>query len=782
MSAPRLLLLVSVAACGPAAWAQPVQGDVKAVGFETSGGFVIRSGQWFPILVHLTVQGSQVFSGELRAEGLDLDGDRVAFKDAQVTVTPDAGAKRVWCYAVANALHELPPTADVVSDEGALITKLAMPRCSLISNSDFLVLDVSYPRIVKLGELVTSGVRDFYRNVVVSTLPAADLPDRWWGLEAVDVVIWDRPDPSTLSGAQLDALAAWVRSGGQLVVGVGANWGAIRKSALADIMPLEGKGPTVEVRRLPVFRAHMGLRSGDFKNPVAVTTATVAADAFRTLGEQWDINLITMRLVGSGRVVATAASLQDLTSVVRLRREAIALFGALFDLNHYTEKFKEAQNDVWQAVQASERRLYPDLVDPVGFGQATALRGLTAFLFVAGYIGLATLASWQWLRRRKLTYLSWTVFAGFAVAASVLSLGTVAALRGFSRGVQALSVIDLEAGGRTARGPCLFGYRSPIRQRVELSLPGKGNFLRPLARGPGSSSVYVTPARYAGVPARARLDDVLMRATLKQVEGFWHGELDGTIRGDLVADRQSGRLSAGSWLANELSVDLEGGYLLFIDPRQDDAGVPYRAAGLTTPRPLELPEFARLKMEWDLKEVPPAVNILAVRVGSIPAGERVSELGGAHYRSVDERWQRWLGGGRLKRSELLWGDRDLRTLWHEQQGWAENSQFAGMGGRLSATVRAGLLASARAFHLHNRGREFDAVGPEVNTGGLPDLDICHWLLRGQAVLLSWADDPGPARLHVNGNPRESYRGLTIYRARFPLRYTGRPPRRGGSEP
>ena len=45
------------------AQAQPVQGDIRAVGFRTPGqtGFVLREGQWFPILVELNAQGLEVW-------------------------------------------------------------------------------------------------------------------------------------------------------------------------------------------------------------------------------------------------------------------------------------------------------------------------------------------------------------------------------------------------------------------------------------------------------------------------------------------------------------------------------------------------------------------------------------------------------------------------------------------------------------------------------------------------------------------------------------------------
>ncbi len=776
----RLAAIWLLAACTAAAGAQPVQGDVAIVGFQAPNNFVVRLGQWIPIQVRLSVQGSQLFTGSLRIEGVDLDGDRVAYVEQYVTVTPEAGTKRIWCYLVANSFapSEWPTSVDVLSEDGVLMGKLPLPPCDLVRNDDLLVLDLSRATAEGRGVLKRPG---YYRNVVVTTLPngANDLPDRWWGLEAVDVILWDQPNPDAVSPAQLDAVVEWVRSGGQLVVGVGASWNAIRKNAtLAAIMPLESDAPVVELRKLGGFARQLGLasfrQSGELEAPIAATSAKPASDAVVTLMEtdsaQQELPLITMRLVGSGRVVATAASLHDLGATPV---DQTKFYAALLDLNMHTTDYEKQRESIGWAMGAvqAEKSLHEALSNVVGFRGTSALYGIIAFFFVAAYVVAATLASWWWLRRRKLTHLSWSVFAGFAVAGSALSLVTASAMHGLSK-VAALSMLDLDAGARTARGHCLFGYRSALRQVTRLSLPGEGQFLRSLARRQQDASKYVTPARYASIPARARLDDVLMRATLKQFEGYWQGELDGTITANLVVQRgpsrqAAGRLTAASSIANDLGVDIAGGYLLFIDPRQRGSAqpsswVPARAPGLTTlyDRPSEP------------AEVPPSMNVLAVRLPAILAGGQIRGLGGAMYDDIDERYSRWVQR-KGERKDMP----DLTTLCEAQQDWVTTSVL----GRDEA-VRAALLASTRNLYLACGRNDFDKPEGPITTEGLPNLDITHWLLGGEstgvAVLLCWSDDPGPARLHREGKPMRSSEGLTLYRVRVPIRYQGNPPSPG----
>lgn len=782
--------------------AQPLDGRVESLGFPASSpnGLVLRPGQWFPIRVQLAAQGTGTFTRELRFEALDLDGDRVAYVHPQVTVSGEGGAKqrKVWCYAVANSIGDLPAALDVLDERGATVAKLPLPPCDLIGNDELLILDISADPVVALNRLATTaigsgrssdGVRDTYRPIVVSRVPANAIPDRWWGLEAADVIVWDRPSPSELSVGQLDALLAWVRAGGQLIIGVGTAWDAIRGSALADVMPMQGEGTRDELQQLPVFASRMGVESArgrQLDNPVAVTTAPLAPGALRTLAEggpKGAINLISMRPCGAGRVTATAASLRDLNAAVRTDER---FFSGLLELNRFSAKFKEKQQNVMTAAM-TELALYDWFTEPISFATATAVRGLLAFLFVGAYIVVATLVSWWWLRQRRATHYSWAVFAGLAVTASALSLVTVRATSGFSAGVQTLNVVDLEAGQKEASGACLFGYRSGVGRRADLALAGEGTYLRPLARG-RTQSFYVTPARYDAVAAKARLAGVPVRATLKQAEGFWHGAVDGTVRGDLLLERGTGRFTPGSWLVNELPVDLEGAFLIYADPRLDEAGVP-RPAGVTNlysglPTHIDAATRAAVeaKMNQDAKEVPPGRNILVLALGGLASGQRADGLGTAQNKQVDEDWRRWSALKEPKRSEMP----DLPNLWREQLNWRATYMPT-----LPRVVQALLLASTRNYHLNSAVGDWNAPDLPLTTDGMPRLDISHWLVSGKdaagqdagyAVLIAWtgADTPGPATLLLDGRPEKAYKGRTIYRVRIPIRYTGSPPTRGGA--
>lgn len=793
-------VLILLAGAVPAG-ADVVTGQVEWVGLPsgTPAGSVMRFGQWVPIRVRLAMQGTGTFTRALRVEARDLDGDRVAYLSQPVTLASEGGStvRTAWCYAAANSIDELPDYVTVL-DGDHVVDRLPLPgaRADMLLNDDLLVLDISDAAIASLKRLETQnfapgdraeGARDFYRNVVIARLPARDLPDEWWGLELADAIFWDLPNADDLKRpVLLSTLVEWVKNGGQLVIGVGANWDALQSATeLADLLPLKGTGQAITLPRLTYLRARVGLQTDrELESPIAATIVpTVVPGALRTCAEFSDngaFNLISMRLVGSGRVVLCAASVRELAEQVRGREPRF--FAEFLELNAFTPEFKESQLNGLQVGLNTTNPLFNRIVGETGFAARSVLLSLLAFLFVGAYVLLASVGSWAWLRSRRLGHLSWSVFAGLAVATSVLSLVTVRGLQGVVGGVRSVSVVDLEAGDHAARGPCWFGYRSPDRTRTAVTLPSADgeSYVRSLARI-GMPSYYVTPASYDARPGRARLDDVLVRATVKQFEGHWTGALEGTVRADLTVDRGSGRVTPESWISNDLGADLRDCWLIYVDPRSDDAGVPRAAgrtriyAGLPTnhdPTERELVE-SRMEADWDKATLPPAMNILVVNVGALRNGARASELGRELYATLARRWTEWAAQNKPKRS----GMPDLPTLWAQQMRWRSSGDV----------LDAVLLAGTRSYYLNSLDDHQRALTMGIPTlDGLPPLDVSHWLTGGTVVertlypgtgmLVGVSNRPGPAVLQLDGRPRPAFGGSTVYRVRVPIAYTGTPPR------
>lgn len=765
--------------------AQPVTGDVTTSGFRapTSAGFVARAGQWIPIMAELQVHGSEHFQGELRVECPDLDGDRVAYTERPVALTAGQGLKRVWCYVVVNRSDDAlaAGTLDVIAGDGAVVNRLPLRQFDLLPNDTHLILDISERPITKLADGLggerylqgedSAGLQPFYRPIMLGKMPARELPDRWFGLEAVNVIVWDEPDPGALSIAQLDALIAWVRNGGQLIVGIGASWGRIRESRLAEIMPIAGEDPTVTVRTLELFFQNYvaGSEPREFKGPVAVTAAK-AVRGIQVVNDLWPdrrtLNLVVMDSVGAGRITTVAASLRDLTSVTLTKDDgprglsaAYRFFKRLFDLSEFSKEFRDAQIESAMMSLDNTHRVYADVIGPIEFKATGGLLFFIALIFVVAYILVATLASWLWLQKKSATHLSWTLFAAFAVVGSVLSVAAVAVTRGFPR-VHAVSFINLEAGSREGRATCYFGYRSPFREVVDLTLPGERNYLRPLTPAQREFATYATPERYRAVAGGALLEGALMRSTLKQFEGHWEGDVGGTVRAQLEVQRDGDDLllTPESWIKNDLPVKLTDGYLLFLDPRLPDA--PDRAAWQKTHH------FRRKGV------LPPALGVIAIRLPPLEPGAQARDLGRPSQEDVARRLREWRPGDDPENPREP--RPDLPNLLDVQSYCVKSPSPLALNvlkGRLIGEVEdAALLASTRNLHLPcYSSNALDRLGVRVSTSGMVDVDISHWLVYGQAVLLLFADDGGPAQLHRDGVAQKPRSGESMYRVRVPIK-------------
>lgn len=777
----------------PTARAQAVRGDITSIGFEARGQSlnVIREGAWFPIFAKLNVGGTEHFQGRFVCERVDLDGDRVAYTDPQVAVTAGGMDRHLWLYA-STIKENGGNSIDLIAyDQNNIAIPIASAtRPGLVGGDTELILDISttpldgfrsFETNTDVTTLSSSWGRNYYRPVCVAALPCKSLPDRWIGLEAVNTIIWDEPDPDALNIDQIAALIQWVRSGGKLVIGIGPSWLKLQKSALREILPLQGEQPPQMTGHLQSFLTRF-VTSGkkeDFKTPVSVVVADLAPDSVATVRDTLAenpsqiVNLVAMRWVGSGRVTTVAARLHELATV-NPKRE---FYRELIDISAVSDKFKFNEGQKGTGLLRPVE-LQPALVRPTEFSRVANIRMFVAFAFVAAYIGLATVASWVWLGRHKLTQLSWSVFAGFAVVASAVGIVAVFFLRGATDRVASVSVVDLEAEtmkntGTQARARVWFGYKSWIQQKIDLSLPGENNFLRPMPSGPNLSSSYATPERYAAVAGRAVLKDAPMRATLKQFQGYWEGALEGGVRASLTADRASGRITPDSWVHSDLPGDIRAGYLLYIDPRLrafDDLP-PFRAAGL------ELTSFRgeRIANRNVAKDGgAAAINVLCVPVPGLSRGGQVAGLGRDEYLKLDAELLKLTDEVERERRELG------LTLWHWQNtDWVESLRPGFTSGKLDANAAALMVASTRSLYLGNGAgatASFDDVGWAVTTDGLSELDVTHWLTRGQAILLLLSDAPGPADLHVQDRPLPAREGRTLYRVRVPINYVGVPPK------
>lgn len=801
---PAVFLLAFSLFNGGQAAAQIPDVRVVQAGFPAARmtSAVARDGQWTPIVTELRLAGSGVFQGSLRVVSEDLDGDLVEYFTQPVVVNAEAGPRRFWTYAV-GFQRRTPPstwTVDVLDEAGAVLARLPVPASEWLSNDDALIVDISPRPIIKLRSLEpripVAGESDeekkpsqtTYRKYCVSFLEARNLPDRWLGLESVDTVVWDLPVPGELSENQLQALIEWVRRGGKLVVGIGANWAAIRDSALAEIMPMGGEAKTLAAAKLRLFQSRFvnagpdGKGKVEFDAPISVGQLQAARESVVVFRDQVHpvgtaVDLVSVRCIGAGRVTATAASLRDLTSLAVTPE----FYGYCLDVVPLTTRYAKLLEDKRNSTLtfgATELALFAEIATRISFQGQRTLFVLAVLAFVALYTLVATAGSWWWLQRRSLLSLSWTVFAGLAVVASVAGLLLVSVSGGLRQGVHSVHVVSQQAADRWAACRGWYGYGSALRQLVNLHVgpaedaeaPGSGKssgFVRAMAMPTPLIATFATPARYQSDPAEGGLAEVVVRATLKQFEGAWAGTSDGSVLGQLTADRSTGRLTDKCWIRNDLPYAIRGGYVLYLDPRSRGGTFGQLDTAGTARRHWRRPE-----------DVPPAMNVLAAELSQMKPGEQ----GGfaralSHYQQIEVELAQWSAQPAQRRRETI--RPDLATLRDLQQYWVRNwSRLPVRFDEDAYDARVGytMLESTRNLFLSNSDpRDMDSVGQLISSESLPNIDASHELVRGQALLLLVCDEPGPPPLRRGERVLRSSRGWTLYRIRIPIQLVGEPP-------
>ncbi len=604
MNHRRHVLLGVIVVAGlfaPSALGVRLEGRIVRVGFPGSGrdpmsqgSDFYRVGRWTPILVELTNRDGDLFTGSIEVHQPDRDGDIVVARRTGISVR-ESGRFHLYIPSGLENYGNRPRfSVQVYDEEGkpaplfdeqgkplgrleretALVEDLSM---SGRGSETRVILDISEQPVNLLEQLVRDT--SLVRPVLVLRGSPVELPDLAAGLDMVDIVVWDGADPSKARDpAQLRALVEWVRQGGILVLGVGRNWELVGKSTLGELLPVELNG-TQNLSEIPV-----GWQGDVLGNPDATATVPLNsaltycamsaavlradADSLVPMKPRADEPLaVTRRPCGRGEILLVGFELNEL---FKQTGKIKPFLQALFDLRAQTEQVDPQQPRYYmQPVD-----LFKYIEQLIGFQTTAGMYFLLAFLFVIAYILMATLGSWAWLKRRGLLRHAWVTFAGMVVLASGTSLLAVRVIRGFGQQVQEMSIVDGRAGSYDASAVNYFGLKTSSHLRLDLRVPSDwaekdqaadpGGLLGPLAMEMSLSELnkYTVGERYQALASLGELREVPMRATLKQFEAVWKGQMTGRVTAALARDGDTPYLHKSSWITNELNTDLHDCHLL----------------------------------------------------------------------------------------------------------------------------------------------------------------------------------------------------------------------------
>ncbi len=581
-----LAILVAVVAFPAAAFGVHLRAKIIRVGFPgssqdqyTQGADFYRPGHWTPILVELTNEDSDLFEGSIHARQLDRDGDEAVSR----TMVAVRGTKYQYLYVPAGTSTPQPPSFAVrVSGPGgapvALFNDQNQPVNEVgptqeprpVASDAQMILDISEGGLPQLRSLVSEPL--LVHRLVVTRVAPAQLPDQAPGLDMADMIVWDAADPTAIDLPQREALLQWTQRGGTLVMGVGKNWDLIARSQFGSLLPGRLTGVS-SASLLPGLGEVLfgSLPNTELERPLTycpVKQDALAADATMMVPSKPasdGLVFVASRPCGRGRIVLVTAQIADLIS--RANSGNITPFlREILGLRKYAEEQKEPPN--------FHTDLFGYIEQMTGFRTTTGMYFLVAFLFVVVYIGISTLGSWNWLKRRKRVQYAWPAFAAVAVLASGTSLAAVQFIRGIGQQLQQLTIVDARAGSPEATATCYFGLKTASHMLLDLTLPANwqtpdesqqiAGALLPLPPDPEGfdRSVYSAGQQYDVLAPIGQLWAVPMRATLKQFQGTWKGDMKGELDAALHRrDPTSHRFTAGSWIENKLQTDLNDCYL-----------------------------------------------------------------------------------------------------------------------------------------------------------------------------------------------------------------------------
>lgn len=767
-----------------------VVGQIKRVGLFSGVPRRVRSGAWTLAEVELRWIGDKPFEGKLCLDQLDRDGDVVTAVEP-VALAPNAELRSFQIYFIPYALTQDAKVRVRLYDAGGRLVKVTGPDGKAASDmespplldlpSDEVLLvclsSTGVPRHARWLDSDILGKAEQTNARKVMGLAPKDLPRRWHGLASVDAILWDNADPSELSEQQLEALIGWVHAGGRLLITAGNNWQALSASRLTEILPATLAAPreTSELREFTqIVRSEEYERELDrhyAKNPVLRCELKPTPTAMKIPADcETPPEIAYRRWLGRGMVTLVGASIQQLlpapARLTRLEQQNQAA-GEPSDFP-VSDRFvlacetviaqnflrlppvREDPRQSWLMAGWEPRSLFNDARRSIGFESLSATFLISAILFAIAYTFLATMGTYWFLDRRKWKHHCWTAFAAVGLVGSLLGVGMVWTLRGFSTRVWQTAAVDGQSGLDYAYATCLIGIRTPDHTRLNLRLPG-GDPVNPADRNASpiwampettrldmSESRYVSPESYESVLAGDELNNVPVRATLKEFQARWHGPLGGTLEGKLVALRVDDpvvryEFGRGSYIRNHLGVNLHDCYILetldevaetaarvgcFYLGELPTSGPDSNLDGETIARRLFFeksragPEGAKRITKWPWLE-----EHIRTWVNELPGGG-------------------WLGAEQAARAERLTADQEYRPL---------------------------LLLSVYNLIVPDRLERRQVRRSHGRT-----LDVSSWLTSRTAVLIGWTDESPPVTVQIDGDALQPSKARTIYRFVIPV--------------
>ena len=488
----------------PSAFAAPPVVEIEnlRIGFGTGNAYKV--GCWTPVRVQLKA-GPQRITGFLDVMASDDDGIPAAYRQA---INLAAGeTTRLTAYARPGG-RDAEFTIRVLDGQGRRLLEapqaVTMPvPPETIMSDEMMILTLGQPQgIDQVPHLPGFAVGGQGRSapgtaeVIISRIDSQSdqMPGRWYGFDAAHSIVIDTDDRAALQvleGLKGQAVVDWVRRGGHLIVAVGANWQALRDSALGSILPARpaGQQQVASLEALDTFAGSNKPITPVGSPPVLVTRLeAVEESGGKVLSITGDLPLIVRGPQGFGRVTLIAVGVDQ------------KLFSDWADRALFWARAIDLKHDRPNAAGSGSRvggtgRFYQSGVSDlssqlrVGLEQFPGVKlipfGWVAF-FIFLYILLIGPGDYLFLKKvLKRMELTWVTFPTIVVSVSVLAYLAAYRLKGNDLLVNKVDVVDVDPMAGLVRGRSILSLFSPQNRDYGIGFvplpPGLDSEVAPLA-------------------------------------------------------------------------------------------------------------------------------------------------------------------------------------------------------------------------------------------------------------------------------------------------------------
>jgi len=421
--------------------------------------------RWMPVQVALSNQG-QPAKVEVRARFSHYNGAVYEYRLPPREMPSNANQLHTLYIKAPQVYSAQPLTLELYRD-GRRINEIK-PTLRPLNPGDWLALGIGptdslkqltnvtlTPQQMAPGSKAWMGSNQQPR-VVVSTVDPTKMPDRWQGLEALDMLAIGSVGENELTPEQQSAIHDYVTAGGTLVVTGGVNWNRLTSPFYAALLPVQVTGARV-LNSASALSAYVG-GAPPAGAAIPICNARAKAGA-KVIAAADGSPLIATGRKGAGKVVFLA-----------------------FDPSLEPFRGWDRVGDLWKKILLDERRqgLMPAFTGDAGDSTlantpyAISQLDIPAFykvaLFLLAYIIVLVPVNYYCLRawdRKEYAWLTTpAIVAVFSIGAYLMAYG----FKGGSTLAVKVSLIEAHSGQSGAPAVSYAGIFSPRKTDYDIQL------------------------------------------------------------------------------------------------------------------------------------------------------------------------------------------------------------------------------------------------------------------------------------------------------------------------